>query len=294
MEQVKREKGFKKSKGILIRMSSAGNRFLIVDERTREGFSRDSLPVSAVPFDLKEAVSLSEKPLKERVEFLEKLQIGECKKFDGLVIVKKSDKHPFICDFFNCDGSLADMCGNAACCLAFYAKELGIVKGSFFKFLFGERIVEGEYEDNQVWVKINSPRVELSNKSFIFQDRSYSYSLIVSGVPHGVIKREGPLLTDSLRPMASMLRHKNPKDECGMNVSFYFIRRGNHLEALTYERGVEDFTLSCGTGAVAVALAFSEYRDNAKEEVTVQMPGGRLTVKLQPEVRLSSPAQWDW
>lgn len=295
MEQVKREKVLKTNEGTLVKMSAAGNRFLIVDKRVSEVFSRDSLFISAMPFDLKEVFSLSERSLEERTKFLKKLQFGNHKDFDGLVVIKESDKYPLVCDFFNCDGSFADMCGNAACCLAFYGKELmRITEGSSFKFLFGKKLIVGEYENNQIWIKINSPKVEFFSKPFIFQNRSYSYSLIISGVPHGVIKKEGPLLTDSLRPVASMLRYKNPKSEFGMNVSFYSIQEKNHLEALTYERGVEDFTLSCGTGAVAVALAFSEHRNNAKEKVTVQMPGGMLTVKLQPEVKLSSPAQWGW
>ena len=277
-------------------MSSAGNTFLIADNRLElSNFSnRNTVPI---PSDFKEVFLLANKTLHERRVFLTKLHsiYKNSKTFDGLVVVKTSNKHSFAWDFFNRDGSTAEMCGNAACCMALYGKETGNFHQASFSFPFGKMLVNGEYDkNNQYWIQMNPPSSPLFNLSFSFQKKTYEYTLIRPGVPHGVIKWKSPLQPDKLLPLARELRHKNPKDKNGMNVSFYYIEKETQLRALTYERGVENFTPACGTGAIATALAFAENQKAPSQKVTVQMPGGKLTVKLHPTLKLSSPAQWGW
>ena len=277
-------------------MSSAGNTFLIADRRSKlSNFAnQNTVPI---PEDLQEVFLLANKSPQERKGFLTKLQsfYKNSKTFDGLVVIQTSHKYSFACDFFNRDGSTAEMCGNAACCMARYGKETGGFSQASFSFPFGKTLLNGECDkNNQYWIQMNTPPPPLFNLPFSFQKKIYKYALICPGVPHGVLKWKPPLQPEKLLPLARELRHKNLKDKNGMNISFYYIEKETHLKALTYERGVENFTQACGTGAIATALAFAKTQQTSFKKVTVQMPGGKLTVKFHPALKLSSPAQWGW
>ena len=282
----------------LLKISGAGNRFLLVDEK----WFNQAPPVEWLEYSCKtkrtyeDFLNISTMSLLERKKFIK--SITESKIFsltDGLVVLKKSTKFVFVCDFYNKDGSKAEMCGNAACCISSYIKWMSYPLGAF---CLGEEIISCVPQGG---IALNNVLVPIANCTYNFKGYPINFTLIDSGVPHGVI--EFPLNQQHiskdlfkdlpvLKELAKDLRYKNPKNSQGMNVSFFQVKKANKLQAVTFERGVEDFTLSCGTGALAVVFV---YRMKSKIEdlniIFVKMPGGELKVQLQPLISLFSPVK---
>lgn len=154
--------------------------------------------------------------------------------------------------FYNSDGSRGEMCGNGARCICRYAYTLGIVGSSMTVqtdagLVPGWRISEGIYR-----VKLNNPGIlDLHRKD----DIAY-VELGCPGVPHAVAEYTGDLWADadSLREKMRSLRF-DPAFPKGANVNFYQWIGKNEVRMLTFERGVEDFTLACGTGCGSTAAA---------------------------------------
>ena len=126
-------------------------------------------------------------------------------------------------------------------------------------------------------------------------NEEYSFSFINTGVPHGVIECSNKLSFSNkskLKTIAKKLRFRNINQHQGMNVSFYEIIRPGQLKAITYERGVEDWTLACGTGALATTLVYL-HKHSVKniDTVSVEMPGGKLKAQTKPQLTLFSPVQ---
>ena len=281
-------------------MSAAGNRFLIAGKIDPWSVKPLPTPPLAIPMEFQGVFHLKKKHLKERRKILKQLSVFDegSKKWDGLVLVqtsKISGRSRVFCDFFNRDGSFADMCGNAACCIALYGKEMGGGSGHSFSFRFEKSLLRGEEKSGRLWIPMPRPKA-LFKKSFSFKKTLYKYTFVQVGVPHGVLKWQSSFRQEDLLPIAKKLRFKNSKNASGMNVSFYRVEGLRRLSALTYERGVENFTQACGTGALATAFVFAEQekKNSSFKKVTVQMPGGCLQVQLRPELKLSSPAKWGW
>ena len=307
--------------GFLLKISGAGNRFLLADERWFKGltapinWTKDSQPTELKFEDFKTFSTLD---LAKREKIIASLLSNpQLSQTDGLVILRSSDKEGLIFDFYNKDGSQAEMCGNATCCLAFYLNWLDLNVKEFF---LGTQKISF---DSKGAVLLKKPK----NKAQSFT-KPFPFYFIDTGVPHGVIpcdtlsfekiysyKTELPLNNSpieslkDLREKAQALRFKNiPPYKEGMNVSFYQALSNDHIKAVTFERGVEDFTLACGTGALAVSLIHKyknnfkgmlikkdqNQKDSLKEEKTqsplvkVEMPGGVLTVEIGEKLKLSS------
>ena len=214
---------------------------------------------------------------------------------DGLVVLKKSQKFLFECDFYNKDGSKAEMCGNAACCLSFYANNLSLPKKPF---LFEKKVLSFQIGGS---IALNQKPVPLGDYDFSFCKTKSSFTLIDSGAPHAVLKCPIKDLSEFnnkavLKKIAQSLRFKNPKDKKGMNVSFFEVEKAGHLKAITYERGVENWTLACGTGALASAFVYLDKLVDKKtagqiKTIFINMPGGQLKVQTQPDIMLFSPVK---
>lgn len=230
-------------------MSGAGNDFAVLDVRGR------SVDLSGM------AVAL-------------------CKllKADGLMAADVSASADFRLHFYNADGSRGEMCGNGARCLCRFAYENGLAGEEMTVetdagFVHGQRLGESRYR-----IRLNEPGVlDLHRKG----DVAY-VELGSPGVPHGVW--EVPELQwedrERLRAEAVALRH-DPAFPKGANINLFRQLDGQTVRILTYERYVEDYTLACGTGSASVALVLKALNRLDGNTVTLQNPGGDLTVTLE-------------
>lgn len=163
---------------------------------------------------------------------------------DGLVVLLPHKKYDFEWEFYNSDGSEADMCGNASRAVAHFAHEKGISKDNKAEFLTGAGVIRATI--NGLYVV--SDMVEPEIISTDIKEYGEKWWLINSGVPHLVSMREN--VDDFNIEEARALRHKY---NCNVNICSM---KDNTMYVRTYERGVEDETLACGTGMVACYIRY--------------------------------------
>lgn len=170
---------------------------------------------------------------------------------DGLILIEDSSEADFQWRFFNADGSVAEMCGNGARCAARFAFLQGIAPAQMrFATLAG--IIEASVSGKDVAVKMTDP-VDLNmDQRITAEGKEYTVHSIDTGVPHAVLFVDDIDQTD-VRILGSHIRHHEIFMPAGSNVNFVQ-RRGDAVKVRTYERGVEDETLACGTGAAASAI----------------------------------------
>ncbi len=207
---------------------------------------------------------------------------------DGLIVIVPASggDADFGMLFYNSDGSLGEMCGNGARCLARYGVEHGLCRNpekirflSTAGMILGRRISRDLYE-----VRLNDPSVTDLSRAAEAGGETVRCSYIElgsPGIPHAVVlvqesEFENP---DALRERGRILRH-SPSFPKGANVTFAALKGKTRVRAVTFERGVEDFTLACGTGCGAVAVSLILSGLVPGEELTVEMPGGELSVRL--------------
>ena len=207
---------------------------------------------------------------------------------DGLMAVESAVRGgDYAMLFFNSDGSEGEMCGNGARCIARYGYEHGLagetqhvetVSGT----VTGRRITPTLYR-----VRLNDPSLMDLHRPVSVCGRvcDCAYAeLGVPGLPHAVLLL--PELEDmdrgALFALGRALRHA-PEFPRGANVSFVKPLGADAFRAVTYERGVEDFTLSCGTGAGATAAAMRLRGEIGNETLRLDFPGGELQVSLSVE-----------
>jgi diaminopimelate epimerase len=215
------------------KMSGSGNDFIIIDNRDL------SLNVGNLP-DFVRAVCRR------------KISVGA----DGVVIIEPSDTADFKWQFFNSDGSVAEMCGNAARCVAHLASLQGI-SGEKLSFETIAGIVNAEVHENVPKVKLTDPSPVTLGKKIALEGREFVLDIVDTGVPHAVNfvdNLESYAVFDWGRKIRNH-QHFQPK---GTNANFAAVLGRHKMKVRTYERGVEDETLACGTGAVATVLAAAE------------------------------------
>lgn len=225
-------------------MNGAGNDFAVVDARN-------------IDFDMS--------------DIAQKLcQKGNC---DGFMALDKSDTADFKLHFYNRDGSRAEMCGNGARCICRFAYDNGIV-GEKMTVETDAGIVEGaRIRDNIYSVKLNTPKN-------IILDKKSEVDYVVVGVPHAVIELEA---LDSCSREELFERARKLRNELDANVNFYSVLDRNTVDILTYERGVENFTLACGTGSGAVAAILWSRGELDSYTLNVENQGGVLRVTVNAE-----------
>ncbi len=158
---------------------------------------------------------------------------------DGLVVVMPHPEYDFEWDFYNADGSRATMCGNASRAVAHFAMGKGISQGDKAEFLTGAGVITATVNGNYVVSEMTKPTI-LSQE---IEEDGERWWFIDTGVPHLVTFREN--IEEFDLKQARVLR-----DKYNTNVNICKIEE-NTLFVRTYERGVEDETLACGTGMVA-------------------------------------------
>lgn len=194
---------------------------------------------------------------------------------DGLILIEDSSEADFQWQFFNADGSVAEMCGNGARCAARFAFLQGIAPAEMrFATLAG--IIEASVSEKDVAVKMTDPVALKMDQRITVEGKEYTVHSIDTGVPHAVVFVDDINQTN-VRALGSFIRHHQTFMPAGTNVNFARSQR-DAIKVRTYERGVEDETLACGTGAAASAI-IAALLGQATSPVNIITSGGdRLTI----------------
>jgi len=196
---------------------------------------------------------------------------------DGFMAVDVSEIADFRLHFYNSDGSRGEMCGNGARCICKFAYDQGIV-GAEMTVQTDAGVVRGwRLNDGCYRVQLNNPSVlDMHRRA----DAAY-VELGDPGIPHSVTEIPGLSwdMTETLRDRGKALRY-TPEFPKGANVSFYTLLGEGHVRVLTYERGVEDYTLACGTGCASVAVVLWAQGRLPGGVLTAENRGGTLTVTV--------------
>ncbi len=192
---------------------------------------------------------------------------------DGVILIEPSKRVDFRWRFFNSDGSEAEMCGNGGRCAARFALMKGIAPARLsFETLAG--IIEAEVSGRQVKLQmVRHSGLALDLKVRI-DDKIHDLHFINTGVPHAV-KFVEDIASAAVQELGRQIRFHSCFQPAGTNANFVQVLDRGHLRVRTYERGVEDETLACGTGAVAVALIAAK-RGLVDSPVDVQTTGGEI------------------
>jgi len=199
---------------------------------------------------------------------------------DGFMAVDYSDKADFRLHFYNSDGTRGEMCGNGARCICRFAYDMGIAGAEMVVETDAGLVPGWRLDENQYKVKLNNPSVlDLSRKGTV----AYA-ELGNPGVPHAVAEYVGDLWGDKEDIWDGMcaLRH-DPAFPKGANVNFYQVLGEGEVRMLTFERGVEDYTLACGTGTGSVACVLWKKGLLPGNVLTAHNPGGTLKVTIGNE-----------
>ena len=252
----------------------AGNDFIILDDRG----------------------GAFEKQIKDPGKFIS----GLCKRqygvgSDGLMLLRACNNADFAMVYYNSDGREGSLCGNGGRCITAFASSIGLVGG---KTRF--KAVDGMHE-----AVINHQGVNTWDISLRMQDVDSIHGegrefVLNTGSPHLVIFSEN-LLDKDVYAEGRALRYAPAFAKDGINVNFAEVLDHSTIRMRTYERGVENETLACGTGATATALAAWQagFR-NPENRYTLKAPGGELRVTFTPprpaepaftEIWLSGPAE---
>lgn len=193
---------------------------------------------------------------------------------DGLILLEdpEDESLDFQMVYFNADGHESSMCGNGGRCIIAFARFLGIIEDQcVFSAIDG--IHEGRIaHSGTVGLKMNDVLEIDETPAAIFLD---------TGSPHHIIFTEGVSTLDVKKEGALIRYSQKYAAGGGTNVNFVEVLDDSSLKIRTYERGVENETLSCGTGATAAAIAAFEAGKLSSTEVNLQTEGGILKVSFE-------------
>jgi diaminopimelate epimerase len=213
------------------KMNGSGNDFILID-------NRDGSLVPAVG----DLVAFVQKVCERKVS------VGA----DGLIVIERSAKVDFKWRFFNADGSEVEMCGNGGRCAARFAHLKGIA-GERVSFETVAGIIDAEVKGDVVKLRLTDPhKLVIDDEIRIGNQKLFVHS-INTGVPHVVHFVRDVDAFDVFATGRAIRTHEHYQP-AGTNANFASVIDGHTLKVRTYERGVEDETLACGTGSVASAL----------------------------------------
>jgi diaminopimelate epimerase len=188
---------------------------------------------------------------------------------DGLMLMNSHEQYDFEMIYYNADGKTSSMCGNGGRCMVKFAFDLGIHKYTY-TFLAIDGLHEAEIEKNG-GVKLRMNDV----KEVVFEKGHY---ILNTGSPHFIKPAENVENVD-VSKSGNEIRFSKQFEQEGINVNFVESLDNDSIFVRTYERGVEDETLSCGTGVTAAALVFA-HNDRGFNRVEVKTLGGHLSVEF--------------
>ncbi|NOZ45294.1 MAG: diaminopimelate epimerase [Chlorobi bacterium] len=188
---------------------------------------------------------------------------------DGLICIEKDTENDFAMRYFNADGNEGTMCGNGGRCIVAFAKFLGLIeKEARFKAIDG--IHYAKIDKNEIVELQMSDVSEIS----IYND----YFVLNTGSPH-LVKYVKSLNTLNVYKEGKIIRNSKKYATEGINVNF-LEQYGDEVRIRTYERGVENETLACGTGSVASAIVTKLNSENGVHKVKIKTKGGYLFVSF--------------
>lgn len=238
------------------KMSGSGNDFILID-------NRDGI--------------VEEKRIREFV-------VSVCRRrfsagADGLILIERSVNADFKWRFFNQDGSLAEMCGNGGRCAARFAYATGIC-GKSLSFETDAGVVRAVVDGMRVRLEMTCPKGIVLGEQLTAAGKEFTVDSVNTGVPHAVIWLD--VIDDiSVVEWGRAIRFHERFAPKGTNVNFVCKSSEGNLCIRTYERGVEDETMACGTGSVAVAIIASE-RGETLSPVNILTRGGDvLTIHFE-------------
>lgn len=241
----------------------AGNDFVIIDNRGKS-FPADN-------------ISLVEQICNRR------FGIGA----DGLMLLQNCDGFDFEMRYFNSDGREASMCGNGGRCIVAFARQLRIIENETrFLAVDGAHRAIVEKNDDISLQMSDVNRIEIIENDYFLDTGSPHFVRFVENLDGLDVYTEG-----------RAIRYSDRFREKGTNVNFVK-QDGNHLAVCTYERGVEDETLACGTGITASALSAAHKSGVEKGYFSVKAKGGNLSVSFEKgrngfkNIWLRGPAQY--
>ena len=255
------------------KMNGAGNDFVVVDNRDH------SIDLSA--------------------EQIEKLcdrhrGIGA----DGFLAVEPAEAGAdYRMRYYNADGGEAEMCGNGARCFGRFARRLvgGDAEKISFETIAG--VIEASFDGDNVRIQLSEPFDLQLNAEVELEGTPTTIHSVNTGVPHAVVIVDDIAAVDIV-PRGSAVRHHEHFAPAGTNANFMTVLDTSRIAIRTYERGVEDETLACGTGMVANAIIHNQLTD-AQPPITVRVAGGDdLLVDFEREgdqyknVTLTGPADF--
>src|SRR6266446_10194359 len=254
------------------KMNGAGNDFILFDNRTRD-----------IDLDRNQIAQLCDRHR----------GIGA----DGILLLEKpTNRADFRMRYFNADGGEAEMCGNGARCFARFANKVGGQKAKI-SFETPAGVISAELKGDLVTLRMTDPTDLRLNVDLPVVAENKTVHFVNSGVPHVVIP-VAKIDDADVRREGAAIRHHKMFSPNGTNVNFIEKRGPNKIAIRTYERGVEDETLACGTGIVASALIFAA-SENTNGSITVIARGGdELEVGFEKSgdrfrnVTLTGPAEF--
>lgn len=202
---------------------------------------------------------------------------------DGIIIMTKVSNDSVQIRFFNPDGSLAEMCGNGSRCAARFAVDNRLVSGDEFSLVTDSGIlpVQRQESGNFRVVMPQPRRLELDYLSHVDGMLDLTVDSVHVGVPHCVVQMEGldELPDNRLIRIGRSLRYDDSFPD-GVNVNFVEKLEDGTVRQRTYERGVENLTRACGTGATAIASVLMK-RGLVDPPVEFVVDGGRLSIAVE-------------
>lgn len=224
-----------------------GNDFVMIDNRTNF-FPKDSLKLIEQLCD-------------------RRFGIGA----DGLILLETDLETDFRMVYFNSDGNESSMCGNGGRCLVAFAKKLKVIDNKA-TFIAIDGLHHAEILENG--------SVSLQMKDVDEVKIESDYVFLNTGSPHHVTLVTA-LETCNVKHDGAAIRYSAFYGKAGSNVNFVKQISENHFGMRTYERGVEDETLSCGTGATAVAIAMNAIGKTKSNHIEIDVEGGKLEVSFE-------------
>lgn len=236
---------------IFTKCQASGNDFIIIDNRFKK--------IKGIPAKLSKSLCRR------------KFSIGA----DGVLFLEKakSKEARFRMRIFNPDGSEAQMCGNGLRCIALFAFKNGIAKSSM-DIETGSGVLPALVKKDRVKIKMPDPKSLRLNFNLSLDGVIHKANFINTGVPHVVYFVED-LGNVDVKHIGQKTRFNEEFRPAGANVDFVEIFNLKNISVRTYERGVEDETLSCGTGSVASAIV-SGLLKNLTSPILVHTKSGEI------------------
>jgi len=190
---------------------------------------------------------------------------------DGIIVLQNHNTADFVMHYFNADGQLGSFCGNGGRCVVAFAKHLGVIdkQTNFAAF-------DGLHD-----ATISGNVVSLSIRDVDHVQTYPTHTFLNTGSPHHVEFVKDTKNLD-VRIQGAMIAHNEIYGDEGTNVNFVEVNEAKEIHVRTFERGVENETLSCGTGVTAAALAAFSTDKVTNSKIEVHTLGGVLTVSFTP------------